>query len=124
MVTLLRPVQAPSAAATRRRSGCRVLDIRLRASPAARTLSNRRRPAATDPGCSLSRLLPVEEVVVGLDVLGQVPQLEDLAVTKSEDVHLVQRDRRAVGTTGRLVEDHGGVVVVGVDAFDVEGLRA
>jgi hypothetical protein len=63
---------------------------------------------------SVSRLLAVEEVVVRLDVLGQVPQGEDLAVTKSEDVHLVHRDRRAVGTAGHLVEDHGGVVVVGV----------
>ena len=39
-------------------------------------------------------------------------------------MHLVHRDRRAVGTAGRLVEDHGRAVVVGVDALDVEGLRA
>lgn len=38
------------------------------------------------------RLLPAEEVVVRLDVLGQVPQVEDLAVAKAEDMHLIQRD--------------------------------
>ena len=57
---------------------------------------------------------------MGLDVLGQIPEIEDLAVTKAEDVHLVDRDRRAVGTARGLVEDHRGVVVVG-GAVVVEG---
>ena len=66
------------------------------------------------------RLLPVEEVVVRLDILGQIPQVKHLARAKAKDVHLVQLDRRAVGTARRLMEDHRGVVVVGVDAPDVK----
>ena len=68
------------------------------------------------------RLLPVEEVVVRLDVLGEVPQVEDLAVAEAKDMHLIQRDRRAIGAARRLMDDHGGVLVVGVDGLDVEGL--
>ena len=45
-----------------------------------------------------------------LDVFGQVPQVEDLAVAKAQDMHLIQRDRRAIGAAGRLMEDHGGVL--------------
>ena len=39
-------------------------------------------------------------------------------------MHLVHGERRAVGTARGLVDDDGGVVVVGVDALDVEGLGA
>src|SRR5690349_3403328 len=65
-------------------------------------------PVRTVP---MRRLLPVEEVVVRLHVLGQVPQVEDLAVAKAEDVDLVERDRRAVGPARGLVENHGRVLV-------------